>query len=57
MPICPHCGSSNFIPIIYGEPSPELFEKAEKGEILLGGCEIPPDKDNYQCKDCGNYYK
>jgi hypothetical protein len=26
---------------VYGLPSPELFEAAERGEIILGGC-CPP---------------
>lgn len=30
------------VPIIYGYPSGELMEAAERGEVELGGC-IPPD--------------
>ena len=37
-PACPECASSeNVIPIVYGYPSEELFEAAERGEVALGG--------------------
>jgi hypothetical protein len=37
-PACPQCDSSeNVIPIVYGYPSEELFEAAERGEVSLGG--------------------
>ena len=40
---------------MYGYPSPEAFEEAEKGNIKLGGCEIIIDDmempDRF-CKDC-----
>ena len=57
MPNCPNCGSSNSIPIIYGEPSPELMEQARKGEVALGGCIIYPDRNLFHCKDCEFDYK
>lgn len=53
--ICPKCKSDNIIPIIYGYLSLDAREKADREEILLGGCEIidgftQPDR---YCKDCG----
>ena len=57
MPICPSCGSSNYIPIVYGKPSAEGMKRAEKGEIVLGGCIVRPDRNKYRCKDCGKDYK
>jgi hypothetical protein len=37
-PACPECGSrENVIPIVYGYPSDELFEAADRGEVELGG--------------------
>ena len=33
--ICPKCGGK-IVEIIYGEPSIELFEAHERGEIILG---------------------
>ena len=49
---CPKCGSSNVIKIIYGLPSYELFQDAEKGKVKLGGCIIREDNPNWYCKDC-----
>ena len=53
--ICPKCKSENVIPVIYGYPSHEDFEEAEKGNLKLGGCDILIDgfamPDRF-CKDC-----
>lgn len=35
---CPHCGRTAALRIIYGYPSEETMQRAERGEILLGGC-------------------
>ena len=32
---CPKCGSAKVVPIVYGEPSPELARKAFYKEIYL----------------------
>jgi len=52
--ICPKCKSNNIIPIMYGYPTYEAFEEAEKGNIKLGGCEviIGCDMPDRFCKDC-----
>ena len=34
---CPKCGNKNGLKILYGMPVHEDFERAEKGEIWLGG--------------------
>ena len=57
MPTCPKCGSSEYIPIIYGKPNDELIEKAENGEVVLGGCIVTPDRNLFRCKECGTDYK
>jgi hypothetical protein len=37
-PACPECGSNEYVvPIVYGYPSEELFEAADRGEVCLGG--------------------
>ena len=36
------------IPIIYGEPSQELFEQADSGLVYLGGCELADEQ--WYCK-------
>ena len=55
--ICPKCKSENVVPIIYGYPSQEVFEEAEKENLKFGGCDILIDgfamPDRF-CKDCEN---
>lgn len=39
--ICPICNKKDAVlKILYRMPNQELFEKAERGEVALGGCEI-----------------
>ncbi|MFR2886615.1 MAG: hypothetical protein ACLTDM_00285 [Clostridium butyricum] len=58
----PKCNSRNVIPIVYGMPTYEGFLKAERKEILLGGCCLQTDTNGrivggeYYCKDCKNRY-
>lgn len=40
MVICPKCGLTKTVPILYGYPSYVAFEAAERGEILFGECEM-----------------
>jgi len=42
--------------IVYGLPGPEMFEAAERGEILLGGCVIGPDSPTTGCPACGHRF-
>lgn len=48
---CPHC-KGKVLPIIYGEPTPECGEKAAKGEIILGGCNIYQGLPRWRCQNC-----
>jgi len=48
---CPRCGELGAVPVIYGLPSGDLFERAERGEVILGGCFMGDDPD-YLCHDC-----
>lgn len=48
---CPTCGKE-LIPIIYGYPAPETMKKADKGEIMLGGCCVSYDDPTHYCKQC-----
>lgn len=34
---CPKCGGK-VVDIIYGMPAPETCERADRGEVMLGGC-------------------
>lgn len=38
--VCKGCGTP-IAPVIYGYPSHELMEKAQRGEVRLGGCVVP----------------
>ncbi len=37
---CPHCGSGEYVSILYGMPTEELVERMAAGEcdVVLGGC-------------------
>jgi hypothetical protein len=50
--ICPKCGSSNALKIVYGYPSGELMEAAGRGEVILGGCCVDDSNPAFCCKDC-----
>ncbi|MGH9023300.1 MAG: hypothetical protein ACRDV9_09415 [Acidimicrobiia bacterium] len=50
---CPQCGAQ-MIPIVYGFPTGATFEKAERGEVHIGGCVIMPDNPQFHCKNCAN---
>jgi hypothetical protein len=53
---CAVCGGKG-VRIVYGLPSPELTEAAERGEVALGGCVIRDDGPNRQCHSCGNEWQ
>jgi hypothetical protein len=48
---CSECGKP-VVPVAYGFPGPEMFEAAERGEIVLGGCTLTPDNPTHSCP-CG----
>jgi hypothetical protein len=48
-PTCPDCGR-RAREIVYGLPSPELFERKD---VVLGGCVVSPDAPNWDCSRCG----
>jgi len=53
-PKCPKCGGENTVPICYGLPMYETYEKEQKGELVLGGCCVSGDSPSWYCKDCKN---
>jgi len=53
---CPKCGGEA-VEIIYGMPTHELFEAEQRGEVVIGGCLVSGDDDNWQCKKCGYSWK
>jgi hypothetical protein len=45
------------VPVVYGLPAPELFEEADRGEVILGGCSIIIGDEpmaNRGCTSCGS---
>ncbi|MDP2922392.1 MAG: hypothetical protein Q8O30_01550 [Candidatus Omnitrophota bacterium] len=47
---CPvHKVEMKEVTVIYGYPDEELLKKAEKGEVILGGCIIRKEKIGYIC--------
>lgn len=48
---CPNCGKK-LVDIVYGVPSLETFQKADRKEIKLGGCVVSPCNTYYHCYDC-----
>ena len=56
---CPKCGGK-VVKLVYGEPGPELFEMADRKEVVLGGCCIHSDEliskyKTYQYNDNKQY--
>jgi hypothetical protein len=48
---CRRCGG-RLLPIAYGYPGYEMWEAAERGELVLGGCVIFPGQPTSVCADC-----
>jgi len=46
-PKCPFGHSDNIIPTVYGLPNKKMINKAEKGIVHLGGCEMYADCNSY----------
>ena len=47
---CPKNHSDSIIPIVYGFPTEEDFQKSDSGLVALGGCEIPENPPSWYCK-------
>lgn len=49
---CPKCGGK-VVPIIWGEPTAEAMQQAERKEIILGGCLISMGGNpQWGCLEC-----
>lgn len=53
---CPYCGG-RVVPIVYGEPSEEVFDKHARGEVVLGGCCITGKDPKWECNKCGQWFR
>jgi hypothetical protein len=51
-PPCPGCQATVTVPIVYGLPSPETFEAAERGEVAIGGCVLEVHNPRWACPAC-----
>jgi len=49
-PKCPYGHLDRVIPIVYGMPSPQMMDRADKGHIASGGCIISDCDPKYYCK-------
>jgi len=50
---CPRCGvASTLVPIVFGFPSPQTFEAADRGEIAIGGCLVTIEDPTHRCSAC-----
>lgn len=54
---CPRCGSTSVVPILYGMPSHEAREAAERGELVIGGCEVEIGQPSHACRACGHRWE
>jgi len=55
--ICPRCGKKTGVDILYGMPTIEGFEAADRGEIALGGCCIELGAPERRCLACHHEWK
>ena len=51
--VCPRCGQRTVVDVLYGMPTHDAFEAAERGELILGGCVIVGDDPSRGCTSCG----
>jgi len=49
---CPNCGEKSGVPVLYGLPTREAVEAAERGELVLGGCVLTDDDPPRCCTEC-----
>lgn len=50
---CPHCGAPlKLVPLVFGYPTDETFERARRGQVALGGCLVGDDEPAWACSIC-----
>ncbi|WP_168625685.1 MULTISPECIES: hypothetical protein [unclassified Cryobacterium] len=54
--VCPECGQRGGVRIVWGMPAGEDFERAERGEIILGGCLLTGNDPDWSCRECGHLW-
>jgi len=48
--VCPKNHTDSIIPIIYGFPTQESFQKSDSGLVYLGGCDLVENAPTWYCK-------
>jgi hypothetical protein len=48
---CPACGEREGVPLVWGLPGPDEFER---DDVSFGGCFLPPDPPTTSCRACGH---
>jgi len=51
-PLCPDCSSATARPIVYGYPGAALAQRAERGQLVLGGCLVTDNDPRWMCPSC-----
>jgi hypothetical protein len=51
---CVICGSAALIPILYGMPTSNAFAAAQRGELVIAGCDLHDEVPTARCRDCGH---
>ncbi len=49
---CPRCGLPAGVPLLYGFPTPEAEDAAQRGRVQLAGCVLPKEPHNRACQVC-----
>ena len=54
---CPECKQKSGVNIIYGYPTDEATQQAERNEVALGGCMQEIGAPDRQCLSCGHQWQ
>lgn len=56
-PNCPACAAKkSTIPIVYGEVGPDEGDAAKRGELVIGGCIVWPERPRWACRACKHQF-
>lgn len=54
---CPRCGERAAVRILYGMPTPDAVEAAERGELVIAGCARERNDPSHECRACGHRFQ
>lgn len=55
--VCPACRQKTGVNIVFGYPTPELADRAERGEVALGGCVLSEEAPDRHCTSCEHEWR